>query len=409
MALIDSPRQIGKMRGTFSGRRSLSSLDQFAAETLESLEAATLRRRVTVSRRKPDGSVDREGRSLISFCCNDYLGLSQHSKVIDAAHKALDEYGAGAGAAPLVTGTHPLLRELETRLARFKGTEDAVVFGSGYLANVGIIPALMSADDLILADELSHICLLSGTWLSRADFVRFRHNDIEHVRALLAERRANHKHCLIVTESVFSMDGDQAPLADLSVLAAEYDAWLMVDDAHGLGVINGGKGGGYRADGSAIPIDLRMGPLSKAIGGYGGYVCAGQSVVDLIRNHARSYIYTTCLPPSVIAGDIAALDLIENDKTLCARPMMLARQFTDALGLPEPESCIVPIVVGAETTALDAARALAEKGFQITAMRPPTVPKGTSRLRITFTAMHREEDVARLAEAVKGLGILKRM
>ncbi len=387
----------------------MSSLDQFAAETLEALETATLRRRVTVSRRKSDGTVEREGKSLISFCCNDYLGLSQHPAVIAAAHKALDDFGAGAGAAPLVTGTHPLLRELEIRLARFKGTDDAIVFGSGYLANVGIIPALAGAGDLILADELSHICLLSGTWLSRAEFVRFRHNDVGHVKELLAERRAKHKHCLIVTESVFSMDGDQAPLEELSALAHAHDAWLMVDDAHGLGVINGGKGGGYRADGTALPVELRMGTLSKAVGGYGGYVCASQPVIDLIRNRARSYIYTTCLPPSVIAADIAGLEIIEQDKALCARPMALARQFTDALGLADPESCIVPIIVGAESTALDAARKLAEQGFQITAMRPPTVPKGTSRLRITFTAMHREEDVSGLAEAVKRLGILKRM
>ena len=385
----------------------MSSLDAFATETLEALEAATLRRRVVVSRRKADGSVEREGKTLLSFCCNDYLGLSQHPKVIEAARRALDEYGAGAGAPPLVTGTHPPYRELEERLANFKGAEATAVFGSGYLANIGIIPALVGTGDLILADELSHICLLSGTWLSRAEFVRFRHNDIDHVRELLAERRGGSRHCLIVTESVFSMDGDQAPLEAISELAAANDAWFMVDDAHGLGVINGGKGGGYRADGSAIPIDLRMGTLSKAIGGYGGYVCASQPVVDLIRNRARSYIYTTCLPPSVIAGDIAALDIIEHDKTLCARPMELARQFTEALGLPEPESCIVPIIVGAETTALNAARALAEQGFQITAMRPPTVPKGTSRLRITFTAMHREQDVTRLAEAVKRLGVLK--
>ena len=386
----------------------MSSLDRFASETLDTLETANLRRRAVVSRRKSDGSVLREGRNLISFCCNDYLGLSQHPAVIAAANAALTEYGAGAGAAPLVTGTHPLLRELEQGLARFKGTDDAVVFGSGYLANIGIIPALIGSGDLILADELSHICLLSGTWLSRADFVRFPHNDLSRVRTLLEDRRAGHRHCLIVTESVFSMDGDQAPLEDLSALAVEHDAWLMVDDAHGLGVINNGKGGGYRPDGSAMPIDLRMGTLSKAIGGYGGYVCASQPVIDLIRNRARSYIYTTCLPPSVIAGDIAALEIIETDKELCARPMVLARQFTGALGLPDPGSCIVPIVVGEETTALDAARALAEQGFQITAMRPPTVPNGTSRLRITFTAMHREEDVARLAGAINRLGIVRR-
>ena len=383
----------------------MSSLDAFATETLEALERATLRRRVVVSRRKADGSVEREGRTLLSFCCNDYLGLSQHPMVIAAAKRALDEYGAGAGSAPLVTGTHSLYRELEEKLAAFKGTDAAAIFGSGYLANIGIIPALVGTGDLILADELSHICLLSGTWLSRADFVRFRHNDLDHVRALLAERRGSVRHCLIVTESVFSMDGDQAPLEELSALAAANDVWLMVDDAHGLGVINGGKGGGYRADGSAIPIDLRMGTLSKAIGGYGGYVCASAPVIDLIKNRARSFIYTTCLPPSVVAGDIAALDIIANDKTLCARPMMLARLFSDAVGLPEPQSVIVPIVVGDETRALAAAETLADQGFQVTAMRPPTVPKGTSRLRITFTAMHREEDVLRLAEAVKALGI----
>ncbi len=383
----------------------MSSLDAFATETLEALERATLRRRVVVSRRKADGSVEREGRTLLSFCCNDYLGLSQHPMVIAAAKRALDEYGAGAGSAPLVTGTHSLYRELEEKLAAFKGTDAAAIFGSGYLANIGIIPALVGTGDLILADELSHICLLSGTWLSRADFVRFRHNDLDHVRALLAERRGSVRHCLIVTESVFSMDGDQAPLEELSALAAANDVWLMVDDAHGLGVINGGKGGGYRADGSAIPIDLRMGTLSKAIGGYGGYVCASAPVIDLIKNRARSFIYTTCLPPSVVAGDIAALDIIASDKTLCARPMMLARLFSDAVGLPEPQSVIVPIVVGDETRALAAAETLADQGFQITAMRPPTVPKGTSRLRITFTAMHREEDVLRLAEAMKALGI----
>jgi 8-amino-7-oxononanoate synthase len=393
------------MRRIPSGDYALSSLDEFAAKTLSDLEAATLRRRLVVSRRKADGSVEREGKSLISFCCNDYLGLSQHPKVIAAARAALAEYGAGAGAAPLVTGTHPLYRELEERLARFKGTEAAALFGSGYLANIGIIPALVGAGDLILADELSHICLLSGAWLSRAEFVRFRHNDVDQVRRILAERRAGYGHCLIVTESVFSMDGDQAPIEDLSALASEHESWLMVDDAHGLGVINGGKGGGYRADDSPIPIDLRMGTLSKAAGGYGGYVCASASVIDLIKNRARSFIYTTCLPPSVVAGDLAGLEIIAADQDLCGRPMVLARLFTDAVGLPPPQSCIVPVIVGDEARALAAAEALAAQGFQITAMRPPTVPKGTSRLRITFTALHDEADVSRLAAAVKSLGI----
>ena len=383
----------------------MSSLDEFAVKTLSDLEAATLRRRIVVSRRKADGAVEREGKTLLSFCCNDFLGLSHHPAVKQAAAKAIQDYGAGAGAPPLVTGTHPLFSELEDRLARFKGTEATAVFGSGYLANIGIIPALVDHGDLILADELSHICLLSGTWLSRADFIRFRHNDVEQVRSLLAERRAKHAHCLIVTESVFSMDGDQAPLEELSALAREFDAWLMVDDAHGLGVINGGKGGGYRADRSPIPIDLRMGTLSKAVGGYGGYVCASGPVIDLIKNRARSFIYSTCLPPSVIAGDIAGLEIIATDKALCARPMALARVFTEAVGLPEPQSCIVPVILGDEARALAAAENLAEQGFQITAMRPPTVPKGTSRLRITFTALHKEADVLRLADAVKNLGI----
>ena len=217
--------------------------------------------------------VERDGRRLLSFSCNDYLNLTQHPAVKQAAIAAIERYGAGSGASRLVTGNHPLYAELETRLARIKQTEAACVFGSGYLANAGIIPVLIGRDGLVLVDELSHACIYAGAQLSRGKVMQFRHNDVAHARELLAEHRAAHDHALIVTDGVFSMDGDLAPLAELNALANDYDAWLMSDDAHGLGVVGGGRGSSFVGN-THIPIPLQMGTLSKAVGAYGGYLCA---------------------------------------------------------------------------------------------------------------------------------------
>jgi 8-amino-7-oxononanoate synthase len=378
----------------------MDSLELFVRGKLEDLEARSLKRTLSETARFAASLTVRDGREMISFCCNDYLNLSHHPKVIAAAIEATRRYGAGSGASRLVTGNHPLYAELEQRLARFKETEAAVVFGSGYLTNIGVIPSLIGDDDLILADELCHACLFAGSQLSQANLQIFRHNDLDHCEELLGAHRDRYRHCLILTDGVFSMDGDLAPVAALANLADRYDSWLMTDDAHGLGVVAGGKGSSF-VTGAKARVPLQMGTLSKAVGVYGGYLCASQAVVDFIKTRARSFIYTTGLPPGAVAGSIAALELIENDKELVARPMANARLFTRALNLPEPESCIVPLIMGDPDTALAASRSLADQGFLVTAIRPPTVPEGTARLRFTFTAEHREEDIRRLVDAVR--------
>jgi 8-amino-7-oxononanoate synthase len=402
---IDSAAARTTMRGTHHppngmDARAMGSLEHFVRGKLADLEARSLKRTLSETARFAAGKSVRDGRDMISFCCNDYLDLSHHPKVIDAAIEATRRYGAGSGASRLVTGNHPLYAALEARLARFKETEAAVVFGSGYLANIGIIPSLMGKDDLVLADELCHACLFAGSQLSQATLAVFRHNDLAHCEDLLTTHRRNHPHCLILTDGVFSMDGDLAPVAALADLAERHDSWLMTDDAHGLGVVGRGKGSSY-VTGTKVRVPLQMGTLSKAVGVYGGYLCASQAVVDFIKTRARSFIYTTGLPPGAVAASIAALDLIETDEDLVARPMAHARLFTRALNLPEPESCIVPLILGDPDTALAASRGLAEQGFLVTAIRPPTVPAGTARLRFTFTAEHREEDIRRLVEAVR--------
>ena len=329
----------------------MDSLELFVRGKLDDLEVRSLRRTLSETARFAAGLAVREGREMISFCCNDYLNLSHHPAVIAAAIEATRRYGAGSGASRLVTGNHPLYTELEQRLARFKETEAAVVFGSGYLTNIGVIPSLMGSDDLIIGDELCHACLFAGSQLSRARLEIFRHNDLAHCEELLAAHRNAYQHCLILTDGVFSMDGDLAPVAALADLAERYGSWLMTDDAHGLGVVAGGKGSSF-VTGTKARVPLQMGTLSKAIGVYGGYLCASQAVVDFIKTRARSFIYTTGLPPGAVAACIAALDLIETDKDLVARPMANARLFTRALGLPEPESCIVPLVLGDPDTAM---------------------------------------------------------
>jgi 8-amino-7-oxononanoate synthase len=379
----------------------MKSLDKFAQAKLDDLARRQLRRALAETVREDGIWVERDGRRLLSFSCNDYLNLTQHKAVKQAAAAALERYGAGSGASRLITGNHPLYAELETRLARIKQTEAAVVFGSGYLANAGIIPVLIGRDGLVLVDELSHACIYAGAQLSRGRVLPFRHNDVAHARELLAAHRAEHDHALIVTDGVFSMDGDLAPLAELLALANEYvGAWLMSDDAHGLGVVGGGRGSSFPGN-SRIPIPLQMGTLSKAVGAYGGYLCASAPVIELMRNRARTLIYSTGLPPAIVAAAIAALEVIEREPAYAALPVQKAKGFTQQTGLPDAQSPIVPVIVGGEQAALDASRMLADEGFLVAAIRPPTVPAGTARLRLTFTAQHPDDQIARLAGIVR--------
>ena len=378
----------------------MHSLDRFAQAKLDDLKSRHLHRQLTGTFREDGIWVERGGRRLLSFSCNDYLNLTQHAAIKQAAVAAIERYGAGSGASRLVTGNHPLYAELETRLARIKQTEAAVVFGSGYLANAGIIPVFIGAAGLVLIDELAHACLFAGAQLSRGTVMTFRHNDVAHARELLAEHRAAYDHAMLITDGVFSMDGDLAPVAALNALAEEYDAWLMTDDAHGLGVVGGGRGSSFVGN-THIDVPLQMGTLSKAVGAYGGYLCASAAAIDLVRNRARTLIYSTGLPPSCVAASIAALDLIEREPAYAALPVQKAKAFTSALGLPDAQSPIVPIIVGEADAALAASQMLADEGFLVAAIRPPTVPPGTSRLRFTFTAQHPDEEIARLAATVR--------
>lgn len=378
----------------------MTALDPFAAQKLRDLEARQLRRRLIDTARTDGIHVLRGGRRLVSFSCNDYLNLSHHPQVKAAAIAALERYGTGAGASRLVTGNHPLFAELESRLAQLKGAEAACIFGSGYLANAGIVPALIGRDDLVLVDELAHACLWAGARLARANVIAYRHNDLDHAAALLAEFRPQHANALIATDGVFSMDGDLAPLPALAMLATRHDAWLIVDDAHGLGVVGDGRGARF-AHAEPPEIPLQMGTLSKAAGGYGGYLCASRAVIDLITNRARSFVYSTGLPPATVAAAGAALDIIANDRELVAKPLRNARRFTSAAGLPEAQSAIVPMVLGTAERALAASRRLEDEGFLAVAIRPPTVPEGTARLRFAFTAGHADADIDRLAALVR--------
>jgi 8-amino-7-oxononanoate synthase len=382
----------------------LSNPDEFAQSKLRSLERRRLRRRLETTLRQGEGRADRDAVALTSFACNDYLGLANDPLTIAAAIEATRQFGVGAGAARLITGNHPLYAELEQKLAALKGTDDAVVFGSGFLTNLGVIPIFAGRGDLLLLDELAHSSILTGAALSRARVLEFAHNDVDGLATILERERKHFRHCLIVTEGVFSMDGDLAALPGLADLAVTQDAWLMSDDAHGLGVVGGGRGSGF-AHGAAVAVPLQMGTLSKAVGAYGGYVCGSRSVVELIRNRAKSFVYSTGLPPGTVAAASRALDIIADDHARIARPLAVAQRFTAELGLPTAESAIVPVILGPVAQALAASEQLHEAGFLVPAIRPPTVPAGTARLRFAFSAVHDDETIARLIATMTQLGL----
>lgn len=377
------------------------SLTAFAQTKLAGLEARNLKRTLVPTHRLDGLWVERNGRRLLSFSCNDYLNLSHHPAVKAAAIAAVQAHGVGAGASRLVTGDHPIFTELEARLAALKGAEAACVFGSGYLANSGIIPTVVGQGDLILIDDLAHACIWSGAQLSGARIVAFRHNDVEDLAAKLKAYRAEAGRALIATDGVFSMDGDLAPLGEISALAQAHDAWLLVDDAHGLGVVGEGRGAAAMFPGAKV--DLAMGTFSKALGGYGAYVCASAPVIDLLKTRSRTLVYTTGLPPANAAAALAALDIIASDPELVAAPLAKARRFTRALDLPDAASAVVPILLGEADRTLAAAAELEAQGFLAVAIRPPTVPEGTARLRLAFTAGHPDAQIDRLAAAVRPL------
>jgi 8-amino-7-oxononanoate synthase len=372
----------------------MAHLDEHCSAAIARAEGQQLRRTLRVSARTADSAVTlvQDGQRYISFACNDYLGLRNHPAVVVAGEKALAQGGAGAGASRLITGNHPYYAPLEAALAAMKSAPAALVFGSGYLTNLGVIPALLGKGDVIFADKWVHACIIDAAQLSGARLIRFVHNDMAHLEALLKEHREESPNALIVTDHVFSMEGDVAPLADIATLAEKYDAWTMADDAHGLGIVP-----------PAAAMDIWMGTLSKAVGGYGGYVVGSRALIDFLVSHARSFVFSTGLAPASCASALAALTVMQAEPQRGARARALAQRVTQALGLPMAQSAIVPFMCGTAEAALNASETLKQQGLLAMAIRPPTVPMHTARLRLAFSAEHTDAQVEQLIQALRNL------
>lgn len=348
------------------------------------------------------GSVMQDGRELLDFSSNDYLGLSRHPRLVAAAHAALDRFGAGAGASPLVTGHKRPHDEAERAFARFTGMPAALLFASGYAANMGVITALCDREAHVFGDRLNHACLVDGALLSRATFTRFAHRDVEALAAALAASKAEVK--LVATDAVFSMDGDVAPLAAMLALCEKHDAWLLVDDAHGIGVLGRGGRGTLDALGLASDRLILMATLGKALGGYGALVAASESVVRDLLQRARPYVFSTALPPATAATALAAIELLEDEPGIVASLHARIEAWHRALaavGLASASTTAIhPFIAGAAEDAMAWSHRLQDEGFLVAAIRPPTVPRGTARLRVSLSAAHAPQDLERLAQAL---------
>ncbi len=382
------------------------------ASRLEELRESGLRRRLRLIESPQGPRVVLDGRPVLLLCSNDYLGLADSAEVRDAAAQAALRWGAGAGASRLISGNMAPHRKLEERLAAFKGYEAALLFGSGYLANVGAISALAGRDTVVFSDELNHASIVDGCRLARAETFVYRHGDVEHLAWGL--REAGERASLIVTDGLFSMDGDVAPLEGLVRLAREHGCRLMVDEAHATGAIGPGGRGSVAAAGLSEEVDLVVGTLGKALGSYGAYVCAGGELREYLLNTARSFIFSTALPPPVVAAALAALELLEAEpervRHLSANAATLrAGLVAEGLTAGGGESQIVPLEVGDAGRTMELCERLLERGVFAQGIRPPTVPPGSSRLRFSVMATHEQADLreaARLTgEAARELGI----
>ena len=344
-----------------------------------------------------------ENREFIMMASNNYLGLTHDIRVQQAAIQAVQHYGSGSGGARLTSGSFPLFNELETAISDFKHTEQALIFNTGYMANVGTITALMNKHSVIISDELNHASIIDGCRLSGAQIERYKHKDVEHAEYILKNYKSAHK--MIITDGVFSMDGDIAPLDRLYELSKDYNALLMVDDAHATGVIGNGRGTAHHF--GLTDVDVQLGTLSKALGSVGGYVAGRKELIEYLINYSRSFIFSTALSPADIGAALEALRIIHDDSsvvdTLRKNTVYMANKL-QAMGIDcDDETPIFPIVVGENDRALTLARELKERGIIITAIRPPTVPVGESRLRMTVTTAHSKEQVDYVAKTLHEL------
>jgi glycine C-acetyltransferase/8-amino-7-oxononanoate synthase len=346
-----------------------------------------------------------EGKRYILLASNNYLGLTTDIRVKEAALKALERYGTGSGGSRLVSGSTDLHRELEERIAAFKKTEAAILFSSGYLANIGAISALVGPGDVIYSDELNHASIIDGCRLSHAEIEIYRHRDIEHLNSLIAQNRSRNKR-LILTDTVFSMDGDLAPLPDLVEISEKYGCMLMIDEAHATGVLGKRGSGATEHFGVEDRVPIVMGTLSKAVGSLGGYVAGSRKLIDFLRNRARTYIFDTSLPASSLAASLSAIDIIEFEPERREYLWRLINGFKSGLeniGLEilSSHSAVIPVLIGEAQPTLDFARLLRENGVFTPAVRPPSVPPGKCRIRATLMATHKEEHIGLALRAFK--------
>ncbi|MDD2734917.1 MAG: 8-amino-7-oxononanoate synthase [Desulfuromonadaceae bacterium] len=386
---------------------------------LEEIKSRGLLRSTRVINGRQGARVTCNGRDVLLLCSNNYLGLADHPALAAASIAAVEQYGTSSGASRLVSGTMELHERLERAVADFKGSEAALVFNSGHAANTGIIPALVGRGDVVFSDRLNHASIIDGILLSGARPVRYPHNDHAALALLMEKHIKKHDsgRCLIVTDGVFSMDGDIAPLAELVALKRTYGALLMVDDAHGCGVLGERGRGSAELLGVARDIDIQMGTFGKALGSFGAYAAVSAELRDLLINRARSFIFSTSLPPSVLAASQTAVALVQTPEGDQLRKQLAAnsRFFRNGLAeagftIPDGTTQIVPIVIGSTDTTMQFSEALLAEGLFAQGIRPPTVPVGTSRLRFTLMATHSPDDltyaVARICHVGQRLGVV---
>jgi 8-amino-7-oxononanoate synthase len=379
-------------------------------QELEQIREQGLYRRTRLIQGRQSAWVEMGGKRVLLLCSNNYLGLADHPALIEAAVNAATQFGVSSGASRLVSGTMELHERLEAALARFKQTPAALVFNSGYAANTGIIPALAGRGDVIFSDRLNHASIVDGALLSGARLVRYPHND-HNALARLLERHRGTGRALVVTDGVFSMDGDIAPLREIVRLKTDHKALLMVDDAHGSGVL--GEQGRGVADmlGVADGVDIRMGTFGKALGSYGAYAAVSQDLRELLLNRARSFIFSTSLPPAILAASLAAVELVQSPEGASLRDQLRRNsdQFRNSMRsagftLPDGNTQIVPLMTGEADTTMRFSEQLIDEGLYIQGIRPPTVPAGGCRLRFTLMATHGHDDLAWAAERIAAVG-----
>jgi 8-amino-7-oxononanoate synthase len=383
-----------------------SSMNSVLGDELRALEAAGLKRTLRQAQQRRAGTVLFQGERVADFASNDYLGLASDPRVARAAHAVLQAEGTGAAAARLISGNHPIHETLEHTLARFRGCDYTLLFPSGYMVNVGAIPALVQRGDVIYSDALNHASLIDGCRLSRATVRVFPHNNVDALAAMMAADRHQYRRALIVVEGVFSMDGDTFPLDQLVPLAQRFDAWTYVDDAHGTGVLGPTGAGALEEYGVTGQVDAVVGTLGKALGTVGAYIGGSQALVEFLVSRARSFIFTTGTPPAMAAATLEALRLAQVESwrrdALRERARRLRERLRDA-GREVPGAAdghIVPVMVGDPIRTMKLVGELRRRGFLVGGVRPPTVPKGTSRLRISMSAVHPMELVDALAANV---------